>query len=214
MLYSRQWTRCFEADFVEGESQEVKLGLTKNQREWVKRAGALYWHTRILGKDPEKYHQHNNKAKCLFPVYKVDQWGDELACPCGGSDIHIHHIIPKRYAFETEGLLVDNDPRLLIPLCTGHHIGDGYKGSLDWHNDIVPVVHPDIAWAKRNYRGKEKPTSFDKVFEGRGQRVEQNLTYWNTDFDQHLLAIADEMYWLYLNTTGDSYPINHKNLNS
>lgn len=210
MIYRGHWKNAISPEFDEDKAPQETLGLTSRQKEWIKGAGAFYWHRYIDGKDPAKFHPHNRKARCLFPTWQVDQFGDEVCCPCGGSDIHIHHISSKRYAYQNHYYYLDNDPTMLIPVCASHHIGDGYRGSLDWRNEVVPVIHPDIAWAKRNYKGKDsRPTTFDLVFEGRDQRTQQYLEFWNTDYDNYLYGIAQDVYFNYIMHFPDNpYPIN------
>jgi hypothetical protein len=151
-------------------------GLNKRQREWAKRAYA-----------------QDGEVVCHFPVYSEDcGWGI-----CGSDrSIQIHHIVPKRlfsFIFGTN----PNVPLNLVPLCAYHHIGKRYMGSLNWREDVVPVVHPDIAWALRNY-ADSKGASFDEVFEGREDRVKRGLTYHNFDWDGALKEIAETIVWRYI----------------
>lgn len=72
------------------------------------------------------------------------------------------------------------------------HIGKGYHGSLDWRNDVVPVIHTDMAWAFQHYRDSEGE-AIDRVFEGRVKRTDRKEKYWNTDWDEQLAEIAERI---------------------
>lgn len=173
-----------------------KHGLTKLQREWVRRC----------------YSDENGVARCHFPVWKGDKWEY-----CWSDDSpQANHIIPQGYAHDylywSDTQI--NNPYNLIINCSNHHIGNGYNGSLDWRNEVVPVYHPDNVWARKNYHGTEKPTSYDILFSGRHQRVIRGETYWNTDWTEHMLDIARIIVDRYIsNNPDDKWPIKHPHKN-
>ena len=181
------WKHAFDEKFE--RKFEKARGLTKKQRDWVIRA----W-DRVF----EETRPAEGLHICAFPVER-----DERVVLHGWEErVQVHHIVPKGYAKNVLGWddAKINSPTNLIPLCEEHHIGRGWDGSLDWRNDLVPVVHPDMEWARRKYQGKEKkPTSYDFVFEGRSERMANGETYWNTDFDWPLAEKAREVVQRYRN---------------
>ena len=83
-----------------------------------------------------------------------------------------------------------------ILLCDYHHVGIGYDGPIDWRIDDVPVIHPDVVWARRQY-GSNKDI-YTELFGKRVGQVKNGLTYWNTTFDKLLEEIAHETIWQYM----------------
>lgn len=134
----------------------------------------------------------NGYLRCHFPIYSERKgW-----IICGSTDsVQIHHCKPQGWVRRILGSNPDY-PENLIAICAFHHVGRGYGGSLDWHNSVVSVIHPDMVWALRRY--KKDPTSFDTVFAGRIQQTAKNQTYWNTDFDEALEDIAQRIVHKYL----------------
>ena len=173
--------------------EKKKLGLTNNQRDWIKRC----------------YSDENGIPRCHFPVWKDDKWD---YCWSDGSP-QANHIIPQGYAFEVLLWTVEqvNSPFNIIINCAHHHVGNGYHGTLDWHDEVVPVYHPDNVFARRHYKGKDKPTSYDVLFQARHARVLQGEKYWNVDWTEHLLQIAEERVLFYKqNHPEDGWPERRK----
>ena len=164
------------------------MALNKAQREWAHRAYTL-----------------NGVVRCHFPVYSEARgWGI-----CGSTNrIEVHHVICQGWF---KRILRGNPdfPQNLMCVCRAHHVGDGYKGSLDHHNDFVPVLHPDLAWGLRNY-GKSGKKSLQQVFDGRVKRTDNAQPYWNTDFD-FLIEWAKVFVWKYIVThPEDPFPEKRK----
>lgn len=118
---------------------------------------------------------------------------------CGSTDhIQLHHIKTQGFVKRIlKGLFNNGNPDVptnIIPLCKRNHVGYGYKGSLDHHNDLVDVVHTDMAWAYRQY-SKQGREAFNKVFAGREKFVTE---YHNTDWDIAMQATADRIVGSYL----------------
>lgn len=148
------------------------MAYTRGQRSWFLRV----------------YSQTSGYPMCHFPIYSEEcGWGY-----CGStSNLHVHHVIPQRFF----RLFVGDNPNTSdngILLCAKHHVGKGYKGSLDWRNEVVYVVHPDIAWAFQHYNTLKRE-AFDKVFKGRDEIAGKGKTYWNTDWDKALKEIASTL---------------------
>jgi hypothetical protein len=161
------------------------MALTKAQLNWARRVyspqGVLF---------------------CHFPVYSEKYgWGF-----CGSrKKVHIHHVLPQGHCKRVLNINPDF-ARNLIAICELHHVGRGYKGSLDHHNEYVEVIHTDMSWAFRQY-AKLGRDAFNKVFEGRKFLSAKGDSYWNTDFDEALAEIAREIVTRYLFTHSDPFPI-------
>lgn len=128
---------------------------------------------------------------CHFPVY-TEARGFHF---CGSTKgVQIHHIQPKGFLARVFGWGLEriDTPKNLVAICQYHHVGRGYKGSLDHHNEVVFVIHTDMAWAYQQY-GKQGRKSFDLVFTGRDKRTENNppQIYWNPQWDEALTNIAE-----------------------
>ena len=93
----------------------------------------------------------------------------------------------------------------LILLCSYHHIGRCYDGTLDFHENYVPVVHPDIAWAFRMYP-KMGRRAFAQVFDERRERMAQGLIYHNPDFDEAFRQINQLVMQRHFQNGGDKFP--------
>ena len=175
--------------YPEFDGKAEKGGLTKKQRDWVKRC----------------YSDENGVVRCHFPVWEGDKWR-----LCGSPESpQANHVIPQGYAREVLYWTQEqtNNPRNLIINCGYHHIGNGYNGTLEWRDEVVPVYHPDNVFARRRYKGKTKPTSYDIVFKARHGRVEQGESYWNLDWTEHLLEIAREkVEWYMRENPLDKWP--------
>lgn len=130
---------------------------------------------------------------------------------CGNNErLQIHHVVPQGYWVyqrHTNPNLASNG----IALCILHHIGTGYKDSLDWHEEVVPIIHPDIEWARRRYDGTAK--YYQQVFDGRDEVTQKGQTYWNTDWDSALEMIVDETVGRYMyEHPEDKFPqVNYRN---
>lgn len=152
--------------------REQKTGLTRKQLEWARRVFSF---------------EHGDLV-CHFPKFQ----GDGYSLCLSTWKIQVHHIKPKGF-WRTEGLFTDPDvPSNLIALCSDCHVGRRYKGTLNMREHVVPVVHPDMAWAYREYdnQGRE---GFEKVFAARDERTKEGKMYWNTFWDGLLQEIADRV---------------------
>lgn len=156
------------------------MALTQKQLEWSRRV-----------------YSQSGALICHFPLYSEERgW-----YICGSTRaVHIHHIQPQGWVRRILGRDPDF-PTNLIATCAFHHVGRGYRGSLDHYNDVVYVVHTDAAWAYRRYRKDSE--SFEKVFAGRGTRTDKGQGYWNDDFDRDLQEIADRIVGRYLTERRD-----------
>lgn len=104
---------------------------------------------------------------CQFPD-KHDCCG-HAGKPLEARKLHVHHIIPQRYAQEV-GI---EDPDYVengITLCKNSHNG--------------PLgIHPDIA-------GVRTKSEFKKVFDRRAELLKEKKIYWNDKWDRLLHVIA------------------------
>lgn len=183
-----RWLALLYPELVEKIRNE-KTGLTRRQREWVRRC----------------YSDEDGVPRCHFPVWTGDKW--DLCWSAVKPEAN--HIIPQGYAKHVlfwRPEQIDNPYNLIIN-CAYHHTGSGYHGTLDWRDEVVPVFHPDNIWAKRHYKGKEKPTSYDILFDARKRQVELGATYWNFDWTEHLLDIARlRVEWYFRDNSDDPWP--------
>ena len=168
-------------DYVLGyESEYPRTGLTKKQVDWMRR---VY------------------QGFCHFPIY-TEARGYVY---CGsGFRIQVHHIISQGFAKYVLRLDPDTMGNLVL-LCSYHHIGRGYDGTLDFHENYVPVVHPDIAWAFRMYP-KMGRRAFAQVFDERRERMAQGLIYHNPDFDEAFRQINQLVMQKHFQNGGDKFP--------
>jgi len=179
-LAYHDWRHAFDKEF---ERTQKEKGTTRRQRDWVKRA----WDT--------VFHAPKGKHVCGFPVVK-----DEGFYLHGFVDnVQIHHLMPRGYASHVLGWdeREINSPFNLYPLCLKHHAGHGLT-ELDYKNEVVSAVHPDMEVARQGYTGKKHPNSYDFAFGDRTELMKRGEEYWNGDFDQSLLVKAEEVYYRYL----------------
>lgn len=196
----KHWKNTFNPEH-DPENPEIihKLGLSKRQKDWISNS-YHYYAVKHLGISPD-----DNKPRCFFPVWDDEGgWCHCLSCTDSGEyirsdskSVELHHIWAKGH-MSYSGCEDPDVPTNIIPICRRHHVLYGYSGSLNWRCQLVEGIHPDIEYARRNYRGNQKPTSYDKVFEGRKELIANGLTYWNTDFDSHLRQIAEEVHNTYV----------------
>jgi len=159
-------------------------GFTKNQVKWFRR---------VYG------------GQCHFPIYSEEQ-GFHYCL--SSNEIQVHHIEPQRYSRD---ILCSNPNRMYngIALCSRHHVGKGYNGSLHL-DDIVDIIHPDITWALRNYRRTEKK-SFDMVFGRRNELLSDSGIYWLDDYDNFLRETAEYKISEYLlKQPKDKFPLKRR----
>ncbi len=173
-------------EYVTEYEEDIKLETTKAQREYIKRM-----YTAVYGVSD----------LCVFPVGKVDRFGDERLYMHGQADeIHVHHIVSKRYAREFLGWGIEdiNSPFNLVPICKHHHITDKFNRgvSQDVWGELIEVLHPDMALAFREYDGT--PESFRRVFERRDELTKAGIPYWNDFYTKALLEKAEYTYYKYL----------------
>lgn len=102
---------------------------------------------------------------CMFPEKH----------PCNGKQktLHVHHIIPQRYA-RAVGIENPDFEENGISLCEYAH---------------QRLIHPDMAEALQAYRAGDKQ-AFKKAFEKREEILSERKTYWNTTWDRQLHTIA------------------------
>jgi hypothetical protein len=104
---------------------------------------------------------------CQFPD-KHDCCG-HVGKPLEARKLHVHHIIPQRYAQEV-GI---GDPDFVengITICKNSH--NGPQG-----------IHPDIA-------GVRTKSEFKRVFDHRAELLKEKKIYWNDKWDRLLHVIA------------------------
>lgn len=181
------YKEVFNEDY--GEEKKIRLELNKKQRAFMVRM-----YQRVYGLD-------EGVKVCAFPMEKDDGFGGTRLFMHGVVEkVQIHHIVSKRYAREYLGwdLHDINSPYNLIPICPHHHITDKANRyqDFDMWNELVEVLHPDMATAFREYDGT--PESFKKVFARRNELTEQGVPYWNDFYTRLLLEKAEYVYNQYL----------------
>ena len=174
-LIYHDWHHAFDEGFERTGKIE---GFTKKQRLWI----IHMWDT--VFNAPPGYHV------CAFPVVKDGKFYLHGFV----KEVHIHHIMPKGYAWNVLGWDKDkiNSVFNAIPLCPLHHNGKGAR-------DMTNVIHPDMEHARRTYQGKEHPPTYDDAFAEREKLMAAGQTYWNESYDQALAGKAKEVYHSYLN---------------
>lgn len=179
-LVFHDWHHAFDGEF---ERTEKIAGTTKKQREWVKRA----WQ--------EVYGLDEGMAICGFPIIKDGRF----ILHGKVEKTQIHHIVPRGWASAVLGWdeRQVNSPLNLYPLCETHHLARGLR-ELDYYNNVVPAIHPDMEMARKGYMGKNHPTSYDFAFQNREEMMARFEEYWNDDWTQGLLKKAEEVYYRYL----------------
>lgn len=151
------------------------MALTKKQKDWCKRVWNPYF--------------------CYFPMYS-ERRGFYY---CGStSKVELHHIQPQGFLKRVLGWNPDFALNI-VPCCSMHHVGKGYKGTLDHHNELVPVIHTDMAYGLRNY-GRDGKEGLNKIFAGREKRTDSNppQKYWNDDWSIFLQNTCNEIVGRYL----------------
>lgn len=175
---------------------EVKTGLSRPQLRYM-------WSV---------YADDTGVTRCHFPIFTPD--GDWHICGTTHEEggIEVNHILARGFAsryLEMTALEIDN-PLNLIALCKYHHVGEGFTGEIAREQpdgEPTPVYHIDNVWAKKNYRGTDKPTSYDKVMQQRTRLTYEGVPYYNDFWTPMMLYIAQEKYWEYYNKTHESFPI-------
>ena len=165
----RHWKEAFESNFdPEAEAnRSEKTGFTKRQKDWIKRA----------------YIEYFGELFCVFPVWEKDKF-----TLCRTPKIEIHHVIPQGFAKRVLSEIPDR-PSNAVPICPMHHRkGDRSKPLTREDQD---VIHLDNLWADRNYKGKNKPTSYDLVFQQRRKLTLLGVEYWVNSWDSYLLEVAE-----------------------
>jgi len=177
-LAFHKWKHAFDGEFKRTDKEK---GTTPLQRRWVKRA----WSS-VYGIEG---------AVCGFPVEK----NEGLYLHGKVDKIEVHHIVNRGYASFVLGWDIDkiNSPFNLYPLCITHHRAKGLR-ELDYKNELVSAVHPDMEVARRGYTGREHPTSFDFAFEDRRETMRRYEEYHNPDWDRAMIGKAEEVYYRYL----------------
>lgn len=167
---------------------ERAKGLTRGQRNWIKRA----------------YHSYAIDVACMdarsdgglyVPHYAQD---GELSFVYALEGVQVHHIVPQRWSYQR--LNTDPDiPTNLVPLTSRFHIGEGYKGGYRLKGGEKPnVIHIDNLWAYRNYWKKKFGfNSYQAMFSRRNDLVNKGVKYWNTNYDDRMLAMAMDVYYFY-----------------
>lgn len=159
---------------------ERKTGLTSNQKAYLREMWAEYLPSGI--------------AVCIFPKFVVENLDtnpEDIYMDCLTEPIELHHIVPQGYC---KRVLNQNPdvPWNVAPICAEHHrIGQKDKPLT---RAMQECIHIDAAWATKSYRGKTKPTSFDKVFEQRKKITDRGEKYWFDLWDEYLLGEALAAY--------------------
>lgn len=179
-----RWVRHVYPELVD-ETREVKTGFTRRQKEWFKRV-----------------YEVDGRTACHFPIYSEDRGWHICGC---NEKLECHHIEPQGYSKRVE----NKDPDFMyngIYLCREHHVAEGHQGDLNWRDEPVMAVHPDTEWARRNYLKRNK-RSYNIVYEGRRDRTDQGLPYWNVEWDEILKEIAIHKISQYiLENPDDKFP--------
>lgn len=173
------------------KTEDQKFHFSSAQRRWFERA-----YGDLAGRI------------CYFPVYD-EKNGWQF---CGSTrGLELHHIIPE-YMFRLARAKDENnengssickqrcrdknptDAYNGIYLCSYHHRGRGYDGSVDLFEDVVPVVHPRRALGKR-----ERKAELERTPEAVRHLIEQykllemsGIRDYNPDWDFVLEEIARE----------------------
>ena len=155
--------------------KEKKIGFTGRQREFIRRA-----YEEVLG-----------FAGCVFPVW--DETEGEYRY-CRERKVEIHHIKPRGWCIRV--LQIDpNVPENGAPLCAEHHrVGQRDKPITRKDQD---VIHLDAVFALRYYKGTQKPTTFDRVFDQRKRLTDKLTKYWFDLWDTYLSELASDVMALY-----------------
>lgn len=156
------------------------MALTVRQRDWARRV-----------------YSYSGELRCHFVLYSEERG----FYYCGSTErVEIHHIVPQGWCRRI--LRVNPDyPKNLIAICKYNHVAYGYKGTLNHHEEVVPVIHPDMGWAYRNYSKREN--SFGEVFTGREEMTDKGEKYWNDDWSIILQQVAYEFVSKYLRENPD-----------
>lgn len=157
----------------------------------------------IINMWDEVYHPRGDYHVCGFPFQKT---GQETLSMHPTDKVHVHHIIPKGYAFFVLGWDSEriNSPDNLIPICEYHHITNKYNREVSIDpEEFTEVIHPDMAYAFRNYNGTND--SFNYVFQQRDILLMKGLPYHNTWYDRALYEKAVATYDKYLQMQMEQY---------
>lgn len=165
-----------------------KTGLTHLQKDWIKRAWKEYW----------------GEVQCIFPKF-VSLEFEGVYDDCNGQPCELHHVEPQGYSKRVLNRNPDR-PENIVPLCKKHHrLGDPSKPMT---RAMQEVIHLDSMWANKNYKGKIKPTSYDKVNEQRKKITDRGEKYWYSLWDSYLQIMATEVVdWYVYNFPEDEWPI-------
>ena len=162
---------------------EKKVGFTQRQREFIKSA-----YEEVLG-----------FAGCVFPVWD-EQMGEYRYCQV--EETEAHHIKPRGWCIRVLHIN-PNVPDNAAPICASHHrVGQRNKPLTREDQDCI---HLDSAWALRKYKGTEKPTTFNKVFDQRKKLTDVQVKYWFDLWDIYLLELAEDVMGEYLRN--NTWPI-------
>lgn len=149
--------------------ETARNGFTRGQKKWIREA-----YEGVLG-----------SVFCIFPV-----WNGEEYVYCGKEHVEVHHIKPRGWCIRV--LKIDpNIPENAAPICLEHHrLGQRNKPLTRKDQN---VIHLDSAYANRNYKGPQKPTSYDKIAKQREQLCGVALPYWYDLWDKYLAELAKDI---------------------
>lgn len=157
---------------------ERKKGFTTRQRRWIERA-----FKEVLGFEG-----------CVFPVWIEESGEYEYCGKINQRKTEKHHVKPRGWCIR----VLDIDPNVPtngVPLCSEHHrVGQRDKPLT---REDQNVIHLDSAWALNNYKGKVKPTSFDRVFDLRKRLTGEMVKYWCDRWDQYLTELVEDVFECY-----------------
>jgi hypothetical protein len=195
----RHWKRAFDEGYdVESPPTEYSTGLTKGQKNWLRRAWTDYF-----GYIPNAMPFYSEeKGFYLLPSNGTTQW---------------HHVEPQGWTKRVLNNITPDRPDNLVPIDAINHIGKGYKGEIeDTSFNYVPVKHVDTTWANRNWyrhtQGKIGNTH-RLVSIQRRELTFKGKPYWNTDFDEYMKELSEQVSWAYINKCPeDLWPIHKKRI--
>ena len=120
-----------------------------------------------LGVSQRKWVLKRDGYRCQHETYE-DVMGGWEQCE-ETTDLHVHHIHPRRWMSQHYPWVDPNRPHNLITLCKNHHMGeDG--------------VHPEMSRALEEYRSGDK-LAFNSMSQMHRHMAEHGEGYWDTKHD-------------------------------
>jgi len=221
----RYWKQAFEPDFVEGGHYDHKLGISEKQRKWLKRCWGFYSYymqLSLLPRDQQpdlntiiaQFNPDIHKPKCVLPLFNEEK--DKIHLCWSSKDINMHHWTPKGHELHKgQTMDVDNMPNMFVPVCAYHHTGRGYQlnGTMPHDFDELTaqdlqyqeMLHPDTCLAFEYYANGNQ-NGFDAMNEFRERVSQDELLYWNTQYDVYFARKAEEAVSLFAVLFQEPFP--------